>query len=58
MEELMKLIEDYEIKTSSRLVSVTVFSDGSGYVEDYDGEVFSFNNEQQMKESFNSFINK
>lgn len=46
----MELINKYEEKSEHTCVSVTIFSDGSGYVGEYDIELFSFDNEQQLKE--------
>ena len=50
MNEIMELITKYEEKSERTCVSVTIFSDGSGQVSEYGTELFSFDNEQQLKE--------
>ncbi len=54
MQELLKLIEKFEEKSGRTCVDVRIFSDGSGTVNEYDIELFSFDNEQQLKEWFQS----
>ena len=42
MQELFKLIENFEEKSRRSCVEVRLFSDGSGTVNEYDVELFSF----------------
>ena len=52
MKKILKLIEEYEEKNDKDCVSVTLFSDGSGWVEclsdDTTVELFEFNNIKRL----------
>ena len=42
MQELLKLIEKYEEKSGRTCAEVRLFSDGSGTINEYGVELFSF----------------
>jgi len=54
MEELLKLMKEYEAKNLVDCLRLVVYSDGSGYGKDSktysDNEVFDFDNIDQLKE--------
>jgi len=48
MKKLLKLIEKYEEKSGRTCVEIRIFSDGSGTVTEWDFELFSFNNLEEL----------
>jgi len=49
MEEILKLLKQYEEKNSENSLQLVLFSDGSGHIKDgYDYEFFSFNSIEEL----------
>ena len=49
MEELLKLIERFEEETGRECVSFSIFSDGSGSINEYDEEIFLFDTLDELR---------
>lgn len=49
MEKILKLLKHYEEKNSENSLQLVLYSDGSGHIkDDYDYEIFSFNNIEEL----------
>lgn len=48
MQDLLGLIEKYEEKNGYDCISVRIFSDGSGTIQDYGHEIFSFDKTDEL----------
>ncbi len=52
MKRLMKLISDYQKSIKRGLISVEIFSDGSGRVVGLDGTIFEFEEIDELEQFF------